>query len=323
MCAKIMYGCVLKGMRETLGKTLVEIGKENEKVIVIDCETGPSTNILEFRDTFPARFISMGIAEQNAISFAFGVVKTGYIPIIPLFSSFMTRKACDQIFIQVGYANENIKMIGCYSGITTPNTGATHQSINDVSIMRSIPNILIIETADEFELKQALKKTVEYKGPVYLRMIRGDISPYNQRVIPEGYEFEIGKASILKEGNGISLIGSGLMVSRCMEAAEKLKEKGIDAEVINCSTIKPLDKDTILKSVKKTKRIVTAENHTVIGGMGSAIAEMLIEEYPVPLKMVGIKDKFGESAELKDLLIKYGLTSDEVVKASLEIVNKK
>lgn len=323
MCAKMIYGCSLKGMRATLGETLVEIGKENEKVIVIDCETGTATNILEFRNTFPERFVTMGVAEQNAISFAFGAARIGYIPIIPLFSSFMTRRACDQIFIQVGYANENIKMIGCYSGITTPNTGATHQSINDVSIMRSIPNILIIETADEFELKQALKKTVEYKGPIYLRMIRGDISPYDQRVVLENHEFEMGKASVLREGKDISLIGSGLMVSRCMEAAERLKEKGINVEVINCSTIKPLDKDTILKSIKKTKGVVTAENHTVIGGMGSAIAEMLIEEYPIPLKMVGIKDKFGESAELKDLLIKYGLTSDEVVKASLEIVNKK
>jgi len=323
MCAKMIYGCSLKGMRATLGETLLEIGKENEKVIVIDCETGTATNILEFRNTFPERFVTMGVAEQNGISFAFGVARIGYIPIVPLFSSFMTRRACDQIFIQVGYANENIKMIGCYSGVTTPNTGATHQSINDVSIMRSIPNILIIETADEIELKQALKKIVEYKGPVYLRMIRGDISPYDQRIVPENHEFEIGKASVLRKGKDISLIGSGLMVSRCMEAAERLKEKDINVEVINCSTIKPLDKDTILKSIKKTKRVVTAENHTVIGGMGSAIAEMLIEEYPVPLKMVGIKDKFGESAELKDLLIKYGLTSDEVVKASLEIINKK
>lgn len=323
MSEEKMYGVSLKGMRTVLKETLVEIGHKNKKVVVIDCETGTATNILGFKREFPERFVTLGVSEQNAISFAFGVARSGYIPILPLFGSFLTRRACDQIFIQVGYAKANIKLIGCYSGLTTPNTGATHQSINDISIIRSIPNIYVVEACDEVELKQAISASVEQQGPVYLRMIRGDIKPYENTTVPENHRFEVGKASVLKEGSDVTLIGSGLMVSRCMEAAEQLQKKGIHAEVINCSTIKPLDKETILKSVKKTKVAVTAENHSIIGGMGGAVAEMLVEEFPVPLKRVGIEDKFGESGPLEDLFLKYGLNTNAVLKAALTVLGMK
>lgn len=317
-----MYGVSLKGMRTVLKETLIELGHANEKVVVIDCETGTATNIIGYMKEFPERYIRLGIAEQNAVSFAFGVARSGYVPVVPLFASFLTRRACDQIFIQVGYANSNIKLIGCYAGLTTPNTGATHQSINDISIMRSIPNIVIIEACDEIELRQAIISAVEYEGPVYIRMIRGDIKPYDKNIMPENYRFAIGKSGVLKNGNDITLIGSGLMVSRCMEAAEILGQKGIDAEVINCSTIKPLDSKTILESVRKTKAAVTAENHSIIGGLGGAIAEMLIEEFPIPLKRVGIEDKFGESGTLEDLLEKYQLTSSAVVNAAMKLLGR-
>jgi len=320
MSEKMMYGSSLKGMRATLGETLVEIGRENEKVVVIDCETGTATNILEFRDTFPDRFVTTGVAEQSGLSFAFGVARAGMIPIVPLFSSFLTRRACDQIFIQAGYADANIKLIGCYSGLTSPNTGATHQSVNDISIMRAMPNFTVIETADPNELKQALNAMMEIEGPVYLRMIRGDIKKYDVSCVPKNHEFKIGKSTVLKEGKDITLIGSGLMVSRCLEAAEMLKGNNIEAEVINLSAIKPFDTETVLKSVKKTGRAVTAENHSIIGGAGSAVLENLSDKCPVLTKMVGIMDKYGESGELEDLFGKYGLTSEKVFEAALELM---
>lgn len=318
-----VYGVALAGMRSVLNETLLEIGRKNKKVVVIDCETGKATNIFAFKKEFPDRFVELGVAEQNAVSFAFGVARSGYIPVLPLFGSFLTRRACDQIFIQVGYAKANIKLIGCYAGLSTPNTGATHQSINDVSIIRSIPNIFVVETCDEVELRNAIIATVRKEGPGYLRMIRSDIHPYDEMVVSQRRKFEIGKVSVLRNGRDITLIGTGLMVSRCIEAAEVLEKRGIQAEVINCSTIKPLDKANIVKSVKKTRAVVTAENHSVIGGMGGAVAEMLSEELPVPLMRVGVNDEFGESGSLKDLLTKYGLTSHAVVSAALMTLERK
>jgi transketolase len=323
MSEKMMYGASLKGMRATLGETLLDIGRKNKKAVVIDCETGTATNILEFRDTFPDRFVTVGVAEQSGISFAFGAARAGYVPIVPLFGSFLTRRALDQIFIQIGYAEANIKLIGCYSGLTTPNTGATHQSINDISIMRSIPNITVIETADPFELKQALYAMMEVEGPVYLRMIRGDIEKYDVQCVPENHQFTFGKSSVLKTGKDITLIGSGLMVSRCLEAAEILGDRGIEAEVINMSAIKPVDAETLAGSVRKTGGAVTAENHSVIGGVGSAVLETLSAICPVPVKRVGIMDRYGESAALKDLFEKYGLTSSKVVDAAMDIIGQR
>lgn len=317
-----MYGSSLKGMRSALKETLLELGQRDERVVVIDCETATATNIISFKHRFPERFVELGICEQNAVSFAFGVARSGLIPIVALFGSFLTRRACDQVFIQAGYAEANIKLIGCYSGLTTPNTGATHQSINDVSIVRSIPRIVVLEACDEVELRLAIMAAVEYQGPVYVRMIRGDIAPYEKRVVPAGHLLRIGKSSRLTEGSDITLIGSGMMVSRCLEAAHMLEAKGIHADVINCSSIKPLDKELILESARKTGGVVTAENHSIIGGMGSAVAELLSEEYPVKLRRVGIRDRFGESAPLEDLFPHHGLTSEAIVNSALAVLGE-
>ncbi len=316
MNEQTVYGVSLKGMRATLGETLLELGRRNDRIVIIDCETGTATNIIAFKETFPDRYVTTGVAEQNGVSFAFGVARSGYLPIVPLFGAFLTKRAYDQIFIQVAYARANVKLIGCYAGLTSPNTGATHQTINDVALMRSLPNMLVIEPADPSELRDALFEIVAYEGPVYLRMIRGDIPPYEGRVVPEDHQFRLDRSTILREGRDITLIGSGLMVARCLEAAAILQKEGIAAEVVNCSAIKPLDKATILKSVRKTKRAVTAENHSIIGGVGGAVAEMLSEEYPVRLKRIGIRDAFGESGALEDLFRKYGLTSGAVVDAA-------
>jgi len=316
-----MYGSSLRGMRSALKEGLLELGARNDNVVVLDCETGTATNILAFKQTYPDRFVSLGVAEQNAVSFAFGVSRSGFVPIVPLFSAFLTRRACDQVFIQAGYAQANIKLIGCYAGLTSPNTGATHQAVNDVAIVRSIPNVLVLEACDETELKQALFSAVDYQGPVYLRMIRGDIAPYDHPVVPNDYRFRIGKSLKLTDGGDITLIGSGLMVPRCLEAAERLRRQGILAEVINCSTIKPLDRENLLASAKKTGLVVTAENHSIIGGLGSAVAELLAEECPMPLRRVGIRDVYGESAPLEALFPHYGLTTDAVVEAAQSLLS--
>lgn len=317
-----VYGSSLTGMRAMLAETLIDIGRKDDHVLVIDCETGTATNILGFKERFPERYVTTGVAEQSGLSFAFGVARSGYRPIIPLFSSFLTRRACDQIFIQAGYANADIKMIGCYSGLTTPNTGATHQSINDTAIMRSIPNITVIETADPYELQQALYAMMDIRGPVYLRMIRGDIPKYDIRCISENYRFSIGKSTILKSGTDLTLIGSGLMVSRCLEAAQALEEAGISTEVINLTAIKPFDADPVIASARKTGKVVTAENHSVIGGIGSAVAECLSEYCPVPVKRLGIMDCFGESGSLEDLFRKHDLTGEAVLQAALSFIKE-
>lgn len=314
MSEKLMYGCSLKGFRTTLAETLVEIGRENENLIVVDAETGTATNSIAFKDAFPDRYVTCGIAEQAAISFAFALSRCGKVPVVPLFSCFLARRACDQVYIQVGYAQANVKLVGCYSGMTTPNTGATHQSINDIAIMRSIPGMRVIETADPFEFAQALREVINCKGPVFLRSVRGDLPEYEGRFVPEDHQFRLDKSTVLRVGKDISLMASGIMVPRALEAASLLKERGISAEVVNVTAIKPLDEQTVIESARKTGRVVCAENSNVLGGMGSAIAECLGQHCPTPLRFVGVKDCYGWSGELRDLLEMYGLTTKEILR---------
>ena len=315
-----IYGSKLQGMRAAVGDTLVELGKKNDKIVVIDAETAVATNIMPFKEAFPDRFLTTCIAEQNAISVAYGLQRMGYIPFVPLFASFIGRRSFDQIFVQAGYPNANIKMMVCYAGITAASVGATHQSFNDIAIMRTIPNIKIIEACDAEELREAIIAAAEYVGPVYIRVVRSDLPEYEVKQMPEDYHFEMGKATVIREGTDISLVGSGIMVSRCKEAAEILAGKGISAEVINVSTIKPLDEDTIVQSASKTRHVVTAENNTVIGGLGGAIAEVLGEKCPVKIGRIGIQDRFGHSGLIDELLDIYNLTTEDIVKKALEIL---
>ena len=296
------------------------MGKKHENLVVVDAETGTSTNIIDFKASYPDRFVTTGIAEQAAVSFSSSAARSGKIVILPLFSCFLTRRACDQIFIQVGYSNANVKMIGCYSGMTSPNTGATHQSVNDIAIIRSMPNIVVVETADPGELKRALEAAVLYKGPVYLRMIRGDLDAYDVQCVSDNQKFDLFKSTKLVEGSDISIVASGLMVPRALEAARILAKKNVLAEVINCSAIKPLDSDTIIASAKKTGKVVTCENHNIYGGVGSAVAECLSQYCPVPMRIVGIEDEYGWSGALEDLLAKYGLTTEKILKKAEELL---
>ncbi len=316
MSEKLMYGASLKGFRAALSATLVALGRENKDLVVVDAETGTATNAIGFKEAFPDRYVTCGIAEQAAVSFAFALSRCGKIPVVPLFSCFLARRACDQVYIQVGYANANVKLIGCYSGMTTPNTGATHQSINDVAIMRSIPGMRVIETADPYEFQQALREIIKCEGPVFLRSVRGDLPEYDGRFTPEGHQFQLDRSTVLREGSDLSLFASGIMVPRALEAAKTLEARGVSAEVVNVTAIKPMDEETILKSARKTRRVVCAENGSIIGGMGSAVAEFLSQHEPTPIRFCGVKDCYGWSGALKDLFEMYGLTTEEIMRAS-------
>jgi transketolase len=318
-----MYGVAEGNIRALFGNALVALGQTNPKVIVLDCQTAMPTAAVAFAKAFPERFIDLGIAEQNAVSVAAGLARMGFIPIVPLFACFSSRRALDQVTIQAAYAGLNVKVCGLYAGLTSPNTGATHQMISDLAIMRSIPNLTVVEPADALEMNQALAAVVLHRGPVYFRLVRGDIGGPCPRVTPEGYEFRLGKAALLREGTDVTLIGSGLMVSRCLQAAEILAAEGIAADVINLSTIKPLDADLIVARARRTGAVVTAENHTVLGGLGGAVAEVLGDACPVPLRRVGIRDEFGTSGPLEELFPHYGLTAEAVCEAARDAVQSK
>jgi len=317
------YGVAQGNIRQLFGEALVALGQTNPNVVVVDCQTAMPTAAVAFAKAFPERFIDLGIAEQNAVSVAAGLARMGFIPIVPLFACFSSRRALDQVTIQAAYAGLNVKVCGLYAGLTSPNTGATHQMISDLAIMRSIPNLTVVEPADALEMSQALAAVILHRGPVYFRLVRGDIGGPCPRVTPEGYEFRLGKAALLRDGTDVTLIGSGLMVSRCLQAAEILAADGIAADVINLSTIKPLDADLIVARARRTGAVVTAENHTVLGGLGGAVAEVLGDACPVPLRRVGIRDEFGTSGPLEELFPHYGLTAEAVCAVARSVLRAK
>ncbi len=318
-----MYGVAQGNIRQLFGEALVAAGQANPNVIILDCQTAMPTAAVSFARAFPERFIDLGIAEQNAVSFAAGLARMGFVPIVPLFACFSARRALDQVTIQVAYADMNVKVCGLYAGLTSPNTGATHQMISDLAVMRSIPNLTVVEPADALEMQQALAAVVAHRGPVYFRMVRGDIGGPCPRVSPDGYTFRLGKAALLREGRDVTLIGSGLMVSRCLQAAEILANEGIAADVLNVSTIKPLDTEMIAARAERTGAVVTAENHTILGGLGGAVAEVLGEACPVPLRRVGIRDEFGTSGPLEEIFPQYGLTAEAVCEAARSALKAK
>jgi transketolase len=310
------YGVAQGNIRQLFGEALVALGQANPDVVVLDCQTAMPTAAVAFAKAFPDRFIDLGIAEQNAVSFAAGLARMGFVPIVPLFACFSSRRALDQVTIQAAYANLNVKVCGLYAGLTSPNTGATHQMISDLATMRSIPNLTVVEPADALEMQQALAAVVAHRGPAYFRMVRGDIGGPCPRVVPHGYTFHLGRAALLREGRDVTLVGSGLMVSRCLVAAETLEREGISADVVNVSTIKPLDVELLIARARTTGAVVTAENHSVLGGLGGAVAEALGDACPVPVRRVGVRDEFGTSGPLEELFPLYGLTAEAVCEAA-------
>ena len=306
--------------RTAFGEALVEIAKERNDIVVLDADVANSTKASIFNEDFQDRFFEMGIAEQNMMGVAAGMASTKkIIPFAVAFAVFATKRACDQISISIAYPKLNVKIVGSYGGISTGKAGATHQAFEDIAIMRAIPNMTVIVPADAVEMKQAVKACVEYDGPVYLRCIRCD-TPI---IFDKNYKFEWNKGVTLREGKDVTIVSTGIMTSKALVATNILVDQGISVRLIHLHTIKPIDKDILLKASIETGHIVTVENHSIIGGLGGAVAEVLSESEPALIKRIGIEDIFGESGPLEDLFTKYGLTSENIVKEVKELIKRK
>ena len=304
--------------RNYYGKALAKLAEENPNVVVLDADLAGSTKTSEFRKVAPERFIEVGIAEQDMIGIAGGLAASGKTVFASTFAVFATGRCWEQIRLAMAYPRLNVKVVSTHCGISVGPDGASHQALEDIAIMRAIPNMTVISPADAYEAYAATLAIADFDGPVYMRLGRADMPV----LFDEDVKFEIGKAKKLRSGSDVTLIGTGQMVSLCMDAAEMLEKDGISAEVINISTIKPLDIEAIYESVSKTGCVVTAEEHSVIGGLGSAVAEFLSENCPCPITRVGTRDTFGESGDPDELFKKYGLTAEDI-RAAAEISIKK
>lgn len=297
-----------KSIREAFGKELVELGAKHPNMVVLDSDVSCSTQTKQFAQAYPERFFNTGIAEQNMIATAAGLALTGKIPFAATFAVFATGRTYDQIRTSVCYQKANVKIIGTHGGITVGEDGATHQALEDVSLMRGLPCMTVIVPADCNECAQALEFAAEHKGPVYIRIARNSLPD----IYPADYKFNPNKAVVLKEGKDVTLISNGDVLAEAYKAAEILAAKGIDTEVISLPVVKPFDKETVLNSVKKTGFAVTVENHSINGGIGSTVCEALAENYPARVLRIGMNDEFGQSGTPKELLKHYGLDAESI-----------
>lgn len=305
--------------RNYYGKALADLAKERDDVVVLDADLAGSTKTSDFKKVCPERFVEVGIAEQNMVGIAAGLAASGKVAFASTFGVFATGRCWEQIRLAVAYPRINVKIVATHCGISVGEDGASHQALEDIAIMRALPNMTVISPADAYEAYAATKAIADYDGPVYMRMGRAEFPTSTE----EGAPFVIGKATVMREGSDVTLVACGQMVSFCLEAAEDLAAEGISAEVINMSTIKPLDAETLMVSVSKTGCCVSAEEHSIIGGLGSAVAEVLSENRPVPLERVGTRDTFGESGKPDELMEKYGLTAAHIVEAARKSVSRR
>lgn len=314
-----MADVIKTATRDGYGKALVELGEKNSNVLVLDADLAAATKTGGFKKAFPDRFFDTGIAESNMMGVAAGLATTGFTVFASSFAMFSAGRAFEQVRNTIGYPHLNVKIGATHAGISVGEDGASHQCCEDIALMRSIPGMVIINPADDIEARAAVFAAAEHDGPVYMRFGRLAVP----RIFDEDYKFEIGKAVTLCEGTDVTIIATGLMVNEALEAAKLLKEEGISAEVINMHTIKPLDKATVVNSAKKTGCIVTAEEHSVIGGMGDAVCDAVCAEYPVPVVKVGVEDTFGKSGPAVELLHIFGLDSANIVKKAKLAISKK
>ncbi len=308
-----------KPTREGFGEGLYLAGKENPRVVALAADLSDSIKMTRFKREFPERFFQAGVAEANMVGVAAGLTIGGWIPFAGSFVNFISGRVYDQIRQSVAYSNKNVKLAGSHMGLTLGEDGATHQNLEDLALMRTLPNMTVLSPCDATQTRQATLAAARHSGPVYIRFGR----PKWPVFIPEEMPFEIGKAQVLKSGNDVTLIATGHMVWHALLAAEMLEKRGIDAEVINMHTIKPLDREAVLQSVRKTGAAVTAEEHQKAGGLGGAVAEVLGEEQPVPMARVGVNDRFGESGKPEELMRKYGLMPEDIVQAALRVLTRK
>ncbi len=299
-----------KATRQSYGETLAELGKENPNIVVLDADLSTATKTNIFAKEFPERFFDMGIAEQNLVSTAAGMSTCGKIPYVSTFAVFAAGRAYDQIRNSVCYPKLNVKICATHAGTTVGEDGATHQMIEDISLMRTLPNMTVISTSDDIQTKWAVKEISKINGPVYLRLARLS-TPI---IYNENQKFEIGKAVQIGEGTDGTVFATGVTVSEAIKAQENLKQKGINIRVVDVHTIKPIDKETIIKCAKETQKLISIEDHNIIGGLGSAISEVLTDEYPCKLIRLGIKDTFGKSGKAEELMKYFGITADDIEK---------
>ena len=302
-----------KSTRVAYGEALVKLGKVNKDVVVLEADLSKSTMTAYFKKEFPERHINVGIAEADMIGTAAGIATTGKIPFASTFAHFAAGRAFDQVRNSVAYPHLNVKICPTHAGVSLGEDGGSHQSVEDVALMRAIPGMVVLSPADAVETEKMVFAAAEYEGPVYVRLGRLNIPV----LFDENYKFEIGKAATLREGNDVAILATGLMVSEALEAAKLLEEKGIKVRVVNVSTIKPLDTETVLKVAKECKFIVTSEEHSVIGGLGSAVSEYLSEVHPAKVVKHGIQDVFGQSADGETMLTNYGLRAKDIAQIVL------
>ncbi|GAB4368850.1 MAG: transketolase family protein [Spirochaetales bacterium] len=309
-----------KAMRQAYGETLVELGKTYPNIVVFDADVSNSTRTLLFGEAYPERFFDVGIAEMNMAALAAGISTTGMIPFVNTFACFMVLRAGDPVRSLIAYTKLNVKLAGTYAGLSDSYDGASHHSLMDIAFMRSLPNMVVICPADAAEIQAATEAAVQYTGPVYLRIHRNECPD-----IPENdsQPFVMGKGKILRDGKDVTIVSTGYMVHRAMEAATMLQNRGVSARVVNIHTIKPLDTELLQRCAEETGAIVVAEEHSIHGGLGGAVAEALGRLRPVPIEFVGVRDTFAESGDYQALLEKYGLTSRHILQAAEEVMKKK
>jgi transketolase len=309
----------LMAQRDAFGKALVDLGARNDRVVVIDADLASSTKANLFDAAYPERFFQMGVTEQNVMSVAAGFATMGFVPFANTFACFATKRALDQIRISIAQPRLHVVVVGAYGNLFVGKSGNTHQAHEDVAIMRAMPNMTVVAPGDGVEAYKSVFAVAEHDGPVYLRLTR-DPCPV---VFDDAYDFRIGPAVVIREGRDVTIMTTGIMLGRAVEAAEALQAEGIDAHILHVPTLKPLDVAAIVAAAEKTGRVVTAEEHTIIGGLGGAVAETLGEHRPTPMRRVGIADVFSESAPNDALLEKYGLTSGHIAAAASELVSGK
>lgn len=305
-------------MRQVFAQYLAEEMRKNENIVVVDADLARADGTLALRKEFPDRALDVGIAEADMVSVAAGLSSYGFIPFCTSFTPFMTRRVCDQVAISGAYAKSNIKCVGTDPGITAEYNGGTHMSVEDIGVMRSIPTIIIVEPCDETALHALLPQITAHEGVVYLRLFRKEAP----KVYEAGETFDLHKAKIVREGKDITILCSGIMVKSALEAADALADKGVSAEVIDVFTVKPIDRETIVASAKKTGRVLTCENHNVVGGLYSAAAEVFCAEYPVKMRAIGIPDVFGEVGKAPALLEKFHMTVSDIVRAAEQMAKE-
>lgn len=306
-------------MRQLFARELENAMNQNENIVLLNADLAKPNGFGSFSEKFPNRAINVGIAEQNMASVAAGMSSYGFIPFVCTFTPFATRRICDQIAISICYAKQNVKIIGSDPGISAEYNGGTHMSFEDIGVLRSIPNMVIFEPVDNNQLKNILPQIIDYKGPVYIRMFRKSTPD----IFKEDEKFNLFSAKTIKEGTDVSIFCSGIMVAETLEANKILEEKGINAEIINIHTIKPIDEESVINSVHKTGAVVTVENHNIMGGLRSAVAEVLSENCPVPLRSVGIRDSFGQVGKMSYLKETYNMTAQDIVQAVMSVLKSK